>query len=64
MVQGLNQGAKNKFPLIIGTASLNLGEYASSLEQKEFELIVPLMVSAGATKPGLQLCVCVFRAKL
>ncbi|TYI03930.1 hypothetical protein ES332_A11G377500v1 [Gossypium tomentosum] len=57
VLNGLNQGAKNKFPLIIGTASMNLGEYASSSEQKEFELNVPLTVSAGATKPGLQLCI-------
>ncbi|PPS04539.1 hypothetical protein GOBAR_AA16108 [Gossypium barbadense] len=57
VLNGLNQGAKNKFPLIIGTASMNLGEYASSSEQKEFELNVPLTVSAGATKPGLQLSI-------
>ncbi|KAK9016438.1 hypothetical protein V6N11_078938 [Hibiscus sabdariffa] len=55
VLNGLNQGPKNKFPVIVGTASLNLAEYASSAEQKEFELNIPLTVSAGAAEPGPQL---------
>ncbi|KAE8681844.1 hypothetical protein F3Y22_tig00111303pilonHSYRG00077 [Hibiscus syriacus] len=55
VLNGLNQGHMNKFPVIIGTASLNLAEYASSSEKKEFELNVPLMVSAGAAESGPQL---------
>ncbi|KAE8733980.1 pentatricopeptide repeat-containing family protein [Hibiscus syriacus] len=52
VLNGLNQGPKNKFPVIVGTASLNLAEYASYAEQKEFELNIPVMVSAGAAEPG------------
>ncbi|KAE8725147.1 pentatricopeptide repeat-containing family protein [Hibiscus syriacus] len=54
VLNGLNQGPKNKFPVIVGTASLNLAEYASA-EQKEFEFNIPLTVSAGAAEPGPQL---------
>ncbi|KAE8671669.1 pentatricopeptide repeat-containing family protein [Hibiscus syriacus] len=54
VLNGLNQGPKNKFPVIIGTASLNLAEYASS-EKKEFELNVPLKVSSAAAESGPQL---------
>ncbi|GMI65759.1 hypothetical protein like AT3G11760 [Hibiscus trionum] len=57
VLNGLNQGPKNKFPVIVGTSSLNLAEYASSSEQKEFEFNVPLTVSAGAAEPGLRLYV-------
>ncbi|KAE8664186.1 pentatricopeptide repeat-containing family protein [Hibiscus syriacus] len=55
VLNGLNQGPKNKFPVIVGTASLNLAEYAASAELKEFDLNIPLTVSAGAAEPGLQL---------
>ncbi|KAL4377738.1 hypothetical protein GQ457_02G040920 [Hibiscus cannabinus] len=57
VLNGLNQGPKNKFPVIVGTALLNLAEYASSAEQEEFELNIPLTVSAGAAEPGPQLCI-------
>lgn len=56
LMQGLNQGPKNKFP-VFGTASLNLAEYASAAEQKEFELNVPLTLSTGAAEPCPQLFV-------
>ncbi|KAK9041363.1 hypothetical protein V6N11_016466 [Hibiscus sabdariffa] len=55
VLNGLNQAPKNKFPIIVGTASLNIAEYASSSEQKEFELNIPLKVAAGAAEPGPQL---------
>lgn len=55
----MSQGPKNKFP-VVGTAMLNLAEFASSAEQKEFELSLPLMVSAGAAEARPVLCVCAF----
>ncbi|XVE61367.1 hypothetical protein DITRI_Ditri06bG0033700 [Diplodiscus trichospermus] len=55
-MQVMNQGPKNKFPPV-GTASLNLAEYASAAEQKEFELNVPLTLSTGAAETGPQLCI-------
>ncbi|OMO69192.1 hypothetical protein CCACVL1_19615 [Corchorus capsularis] len=56
VLNGLNQGAKNKVP-VVGTASLNLAEYASAAEQKEFELNIPLTLSTGAAEPGPQLLI-------
>lgn len=58
-IQGLNrgQGPKNKVP-VVGTASLNLAEYASAADQKEFELNIPLTLSGNATEPSPSLCVC------
>lgn len=48
---GLNQGgAKNKVP-IVGTALLNLSQYASAAEQKEFEIKVPLTLPGGGPEP-------------
>ena len=41
--QGLTQGAKNKIS-IVGSASLNLAEYASKTEE-HFEVKIPLTVS-------------------
>lgn len=45
---GLNQGLKNKVP-IVGVASLNLSEFASAAEQKEFELSIPLTLPGVST---------------
>ncbi|XP_062166231.1 uncharacterized protein LOC133872668 [Alnus glutinosa] len=55
---GLNrgQGPKNKVP-VVGTASLNLAEYASAADQKEFELNIPLTLSGSATEPSPSLCI-------
>lgn len=47
LIQGLSTGPKNKV-LVIGTASLNLAEYASVTEEKDFELEIPLSVPCGA----------------
>lgn len=55
----MNQGLKNKVPGV-GSATVNLAEFASAAEQKEFELRLPLMVSAGVAEPCPFLCVCAF----
>ncbi|KAK3227047.1 hypothetical protein Dsin_006909 [Dipteronia sinensis] len=56
LFNGLNQGPKNKVP-VVGTASLNLAEFASSAEQKEFELNIPLTLSNGSAEPRPSLCI-------
>ncbi|KAE8726634.1 pentatricopeptide repeat-containing family protein [Hibiscus syriacus] len=56
VLNGLNQGPKNKVT-VVGTAFLNLAEYASAAEDKEFELKVPLTLLLGVAKPGPQLCI-------
>ncbi|KAF2289596.1 hypothetical protein GH714_037381 [Hevea brasiliensis] len=53
---GTNRGPKNKVPAV-GTALLNLAEYASTAEQKELELSLPLLLPAGAAEPWPMLCV-------
>ncbi|KAA8525070.1 hypothetical protein F0562_007066 [Nyssa sinensis] len=44
MIQGLNEGTKNKLPVIV-TATLNLPEFASATKDKELEINIPLIVS-------------------
>lgn len=56
LIQGLNQRLKNKVPNI-GTASLNLADFASKAEGKEFELSIPLTVSGTAAEPHPSLTV-------
>ncbi|XP_052200184.1 uncharacterized protein LOC127806741 [Diospyros lotus] len=51
---GLNQGPKIKVP-VVGTASLNLAEFASKAEEKDFELNIPL-ISCSAAEPHPSLC--------
>lgn len=53
----MNQGPKNKAPAV-GTAALNLAEFASAVDQKEFDLRLPLLLSAGVAEPRPLLCVC------
>ncbi|EEF38291.1 uncharacterized protein LOC8259776 [Ricinus communis] len=54
---GVNQGPKNKVPAV-GTALLNLAEFASTAEQKELELSLPLLLPAGgAAEPCAFLCI-------
>ncbi|XP_024986689.1 uncharacterized protein LOC112521916 [Cynara cardunculus var. scolymus] len=48
VLNGLSPGPKNKVP-VVGTASLNLADYASAGEEKDFELDIPLTVPCGAT---------------
>lgn len=60
-MQGVNQGPKNK-TMVVGTALLNLAEYASAAdEQKEFELNIPLTLSGSAAEPRPLLSVCASR---
>ncbi|KAA8516821.1 hypothetical protein F0562_017069 [Nyssa sinensis] len=55
VLNGLSQGPKNKVP-VVGTASLNLAEFASKAEEKDFEFNIPL-VSGGAAEPRPSLCI-------
>ncbi|CAA7016143.1 unnamed protein product [Microthlaspi erraticum] len=45
---GVKQGQKNKAAPVVGTAFLNLAEYARVSDQKEFDLNIPLTLSASA----------------
>ncbi|KAF5737397.1 hypothetical protein HS088_TW13G00277 [Tripterygium wilfordii] len=56
LFNGLNQGPKNKIP-VVGTASVNLAEFASAAEQKEFELSIPLVLSASTAESNPLLCI-------
>ncbi|KAI3705416.1 hypothetical protein L1987_75653 [Smallanthus sonchifolius] len=51
VLNGSSPGPKNKIP-ILGTASLNLAEFASASEEKDVDLTIPLTISCGATEPG------------
>ncbi|KAL3532189.1 hypothetical protein ACH5RR_005710 [Cinchona calisaya] len=53
LFNGLNQGAKNKGSLV-GTAVLNLAEYATKAEE-EIELDIPLALAVGTPEPRLSL---------
>ncbi|XP_062203999.1 uncharacterized protein LOC133906196 isoform X2 [Phragmites australis] len=56
-----NKMSKNK--LILGTASLNLADYASSAEE-EIKIILPLAVPSGATEPAPSLHLTLVLAEL
>ncbi|KAI7736766.1 hypothetical protein M8C21_012641 [Ambrosia artemisiifolia] len=51
VLNGSSPGPKNKIP-ILGTASLNLAEFASAAEEKDHDLTIPLTISCGATEPS------------
>jgi len=57
--QGLNQRPKSKVP-VIGTALLNLAEFASVADQKDFDLNIPLTVPGDSAESSPSLCVCPF----
>lgn len=57
LIQGLNQGPKGKVP-VVGSASVNLAEFASASEREELELNIPLTLAAGAAELCPSLCVC------
>ncbi|KAM0068531.1 putative NT-type C2 domain-containing protein [Helianthus debilis subsp. tardiflorus] len=51
VLNGSSPGPKNKIP-VLGTASLNLAEFALSAEEKDLDLTIPLTISCGASEPG------------
>ena len=58
MLQGLNQRSKTKVP-VVGTAALNLADFASVVDQKDFDLNIPLTISGGSVEsssPSLSVC--------
>ena len=60
---GLNQRPKNKVP-VVGMASLNLAEYASAADQKDFELNIPLSLPGAAAEQFPSLCISVSLVEL
>lgn len=57
VLQGLNQKPKSKVP-VIGTALVNVAEYASLIDQKDFDLNIPLTPPGGSSESSPTLCVC------
>lgn len=61
VLQGFNQKPKNKVP-VVGTASLNLAEFASAVDQKGSDLSIPLTLPGGSSSssvdPSPSLTVC------
>lgn len=54
VLNGMN--AKNKTP-IVGTAVLNVAEFAAKIEEREFKLNIPLVVPGGASETRPTLCI-------
>ncbi|TMX00893.1 hypothetical protein EJD97_025743 [Solanum chilense] len=54
VLNGMN--AKNKAP-IVGTAVLNVAEFAAKIEEREFKLNIPLVVPGGASETRPTLCI-------
>lgn len=59
VMQGLSQRPKNKVP-VVGTASLNLAEFASAADHKDFDLNIPLILPGSSVDACAYLCVCSF----
>lgn len=55
VLNGLNQGPRNKLP-VIGTGLLDLAEYAFTAQEKVLEINIPLAVPGGNAESGLSLC--------
>ncbi|KAK1384681.1 C2 NT-type domain-containing protein [Heracleum sosnowskyi] len=64
VLNGLNLRLKNKVPTV-GTASLNLAEFASKAEGKELDISVPLTVSGNAAepRPSLFISLCILEPR-
>ncbi|KAG5043975.1 hypothetical protein AAZX31_03G183700 [Glycine max] len=56
LFNGLNQRPKNKVPAI-GTALLNIAEFASSTDQNDFDLNIPLTLTGGSGELSPLLCI-------
>ncbi|XP_027352086.1 uncharacterized protein LOC113862957 isoform X2 [Abrus precatorius] len=63
LFNGLNQGPKSKVPAI-GTAALNIAEFASSTDQKDFELNIPLTQPGGSGEFSPILCISISLVEL
>ncbi|XP_057742447.1 uncharacterized protein LOC130960927 [Arachis stenosperma] len=63
LFNGLNQRSKGKVP-VVGTASLNLAEFASAVDQKDFDLNIPLILSGGSVEPSLSLSISISLVEL
>ncbi|KAK4281742.1 hypothetical protein QN277_013200 [Acacia crassicarpa] len=53
---GLNQKPKSKVP-VIGTALVNVAEFASVTDQKDFDLSIPLTPPGGSSESSATLCI-------
>ncbi|XP_070047217.1 uncharacterized protein [Nicotiana tomentosiformis] len=62
VLNGMN--AKNKAP-VLGTAVLNVAEFAAKIEEKEFKLNIPLAVPGGASeiRPTLRISLSLFELR-
>ncbi|KAL3830170.1 hypothetical protein ACJIZ3_018972 [Penstemon smallii] len=56
VLHGLNQGAKNKI-FVVGSAGLNLAEYASKIEDQVIEVKIPLTISSIPVESRPLLCI-------
>ncbi|XP_047307887.1 uncharacterized protein LOC124911448 [Impatiens glandulifera] len=52
LLNSLNQGQKSSKVSIVGTASLNLADFASKSEERDFELSIPIISSGAAEQCG------------
>ncbi|XLU75961.1 hypothetical protein S245_035014 [Arachis hypogaea] len=63
LFNGLNQGPKSKVP-VLGTALLNIAEFASLADQKDFDLSIPLIIPGVSTESSPSLCISVSLVEL
>lgn len=58
LLQGSDRKSKSKVAL--GTKLLNIAEFASSTDQKDFDLNIPLTLTGGSAESSPLLCVSLF----
>ncbi|CAJ1967303.1 unnamed protein product [Sphenostylis stenocarpa] len=63
LFNGLNQRSKTKVP-VVGTATLNLAEFASVVDQKDFDLNIPITVSGGSVESSPSLSISISLVEL
>ncbi|XP_061362482.1 uncharacterized protein LOC133306208 [Gastrolobium bilobum] len=63
LFNGLNQRPKSKVP-VVGTALLNIAEFASSINQKDFDLDIPLTLPGTSLKTSPSLCISISLVEL
>ncbi|KAJ1392763.1 NT-type C2 domain [Sesbania bispinosa] len=63
LFNGLNQKPKRKAP-VVGTALLNIAEYASSTDSKDFDLNIPLTLPGGSVEPSPSLSISISLVEL